>query len=351
MIAEGTSDELKSRVGGERLEVTLRDPAHERLALQALGEEAHAEFPLVIVPGGMNIADAVRALDEAGVTIEDIAIRRPTLDDVFLVAHRPRRGGGRKRCMRSSPTRCVILKRNLIRFRRQPEMLAGYTIQPIMFVLLFVYVFGGSINTGMDYVDFLIPGILVQNITFGGALTAVGLVEDLNKGLIDRFRSLPMARSAVLTGRTLADVVVNILMTVIVIIVGLLVGFSFSNTTVPNVLYGLFLLLLFGYGFSWLFALIGLISTSAENAQQFGFILIFPLTFISSAFVPVENMPPVLEAFANVNPFTITVDAMRHLFVGTPAGNSVWGATLWSLGLIVVFAPIAVLKYRRVSAR
>ncbi len=245
----------------------------------------------------------------------------------------------------------VILKRNLIRFRRQPEMLAGYTIQPIMFVLLFVYVFGGSINTGMDYVDFLIPGILVQNITFGGALTAVGLVEDLNKGLIDRFRSLPMARSAVLTGRTLADVVVNLLMTVIVIVVGLVVGFSFSDTTVVNVLYGLLLLLLFGYGFSWLFALIGLVSTSAENAQQFGFILIFPLTFISSAFVPVENMPPVLEAFAKVNPFTIAVDAMRHLFVGTPAGNSVWGATLWSIGLIAVFAPIAVLKYRRVSAR
>jgi ABC transporter DrrB family efflux protein len=244
----------------------------------------------------------------------------------------------------------VILRRNLQRFRRQPEMLAGYTIQPIMFVLLFVYVFGGSIRTGMDYVDFLIPGILVQNITFGGALTAVGLVEDLNKGLIDRFRSLPMARSAVLTGRTLADVVVNILMAVIVIIVGLIVGFSF-NSDVVNVLYGLVLLLLFGYGFSWLFALIGLVSTSAENAQQFGFILIFPLTFISSAFVPVDNMPAALQAFAEVNPFTITVDAMRHLFVGTPAGNSVWGATLWSLGLIVVFAPLAVLKYRRVSAR
>jgi len=244
----------------------------------------------------------------------------------------------------------VILRRNLQRFRRQPEMLAGYTIQPIMFVLLFVYVFGGSIRTGMDYVDFLIPGILVQNITFGGALTAVGLVEDLNKGLIDRFRSLPMARSAVLTGRTLADVVVNILMAVIVIVVGLIVGFSF-NSTVVHVLYGLVLLLLFGYGFSWLFALIGLVSTSAENAQQFGFILIFPLTFISSAFVPVDNMPAALQAFAEVNPFTITVDAMRHLFVGTPAGNSVWGATLWSIGLIVVFAPLAVLKYRRVSAR
>jgi ABC transporter DrrB family efflux protein len=181
-------------------------------------------------------------------------------------------------------------------------------------------------------------------------LTAVGLVEDLNKGLIDRFRSLPMARSAVLTGRTLADVVVNLLMTVIVIIVGLIVGFGFDSNVV-NVVYGLLLLLLFGYGFSWLFALIGLVSTSAENAQQFGFILIFPLTFISSAFVPVENMPAALEAFAKVNPFTVTVDAMRHLFVGTPAGNSVWGATLWSIGLIVVFAPLAVLKYRRVSAR
>src|SRR3954449_5255443 len=126
----------------------------------------------------------------------------------------------------------VILKRNLIRFRRQPEMLVGYTVQPIMFVLLFVYVFGGSIQTPVPYVDFLIPGIIVQNITFGGALTAVGLVEDLNKGLIDRFRSLPMARAAVLTGRTMADVVVNLLMTVIVILVGLLVGFSFQTSVI-----------------------------------------------------------------------------------------------------------------------
>jgi ABC transporter DrrB family efflux protein len=219
-----------------------------------------------------------------------------------------------------------------------------------MFVLLFVYVFGGSIQTGMDYEDFLIPGIVVQNITFGGALTAVGLVEDLHKGLVDRFRSLPMARSAVLFGRTLADVVVNAFAMVIVILVGLIVGFRFA-TDVPHVLYGIVLLLLFGFAFSWLFALIGLYSSTAENAQQFGFIIVFPLTFISSAFVPVQNMPAALEAFAKVNPFTITVDAMRSLWVGTPAGNSVWGATLWSLGLVIVFAPLAVLKYRRVSAR
>ena len=231
----------------------------------------------------------MRALDDAGVTIEDIAIRRPTLDDVFLelTGHAAEEVS---RCVRCVGDSLVILRRNLQRFRRQPEMLAGYTIQPIMFVLLFVYVFGGSIRTGMDYVDFLIPGILVQNITFGGALTAVGLVEDLNKGLIDRFRSLPMARSAVLTGRTLADVVVNILMAVIVIVVGLIVGFSFNSNLLTPL--RAVLLLLFGYGFSWLFALIGLVSTSAENAQQFGFILIFPLTFISSAFVPVDNCPP-----------------------------------------------------------
>ena len=247
----------------------------------------------------------------------------------------------------------VILQRNLIRFTRQPEMLIGYTIQPIMFVLLFVYVFGGAINlSGFpgSYVDFLLPGILVQNICFGGALTAVGLTEDLNKGLIDRFRSLPMARSAVLAGRTFADVIVNLCSIAIMVAVGLIVGFSFHASAL-DIVAGILLLLLFGYAFSWVFALIGLSANSAETAQQFGFTIIFPLTFISSAFVPVESMPSALEAFAKVNPFTITVDAMRSLFLGTPAGDSIWQATLWGIGLVAVFAPLAVLKYRRVSAR
>src|SRR3982751_4592111 len=161
----------------------------------------------------------------------------------------------------------VILKRNLIRFRRQPEMLAGYTIQPIMFVLLFVYVFGGSIDTGMAYVDFLIPGILVQNITFGGALTAVGLSEDLNKGLIDRFRSLPMARSAVLAGRTAADIVTNSVSLTIMITVGLIIGFDFK-TSALHVIAGIGLILFFGYVFSWIFAFFGLKSSSPESAQS-----------------------------------------------------------------------------------
>jgi ABC transporter DrrB family efflux protein len=243
----------------------------------------------------------------------------------------------------------VITKRNLRAFTRQPEMLIGYTIQPIMFVLLFVYVFGGAISTpGFDYVDFLIPGILVQTICFGGALTAVGLTEDLKKGLIDRFRSLPMARSAVLAGRTASDVVVNIGSIAIMIAVGLIVGFSFDST-VPEVLYGIFLLLLFGYAFSWVFALIGLSVNSAEAAQQFGFTAIFPLTFISSAFVPVKSMPDVLEAFAKVNPFTVTVDAMRSLWIGAPAGNSVWGAFVWAFVILAIFAPLAVARYRRAA--
>ncbi|MEA2310878.1 MAG: type transport system permease protein [Solirubrobacteraceae bacterium] len=245
----------------------------------------------------------------------------------------------------------VVTTRNLRRIPRQPDLLMAFTIQPVMFVLLFVYVFGGAIRTpGMDYVDFLMPGIIVQTISFGGFLTAVGLSEDLGKGLIDRFRSLPMARSAVLAGRTIADMAMNTLSITIMVIVGVIAGFSFS-TSVPEVAAGIAMLLLFGFAFSWLFALIGLSVSSPESANGVGFVLIFPLTFASSAFVPVDSMPEVLRAFAKVNPFTIEVDAIRHLFVGTPAGNSVWGALAWTIGLIAVFAPVAVRKYRSVATR
>jgi len=245
----------------------------------------------------------------------------------------------------------VITRRNLKRVARAPDLLVGYTVQPVMFVLLFVYVFGGAIQVpGLEYVDFLMPGIITQTIAFGGFVTAIGLNEDLRKGLIDRFRSLPMARSAVLAGRTAADVALNVLAITVMILVGILAGFDFS-TSVLEVAAGVGILLLFGYAFSWIFALIGLTASSSESAQALGFIGIFPLTFASSAFVPVESMPAALEAFAEVNPFTIVTDAVRALFVGTPAGNSIWGAVAWSVGLIVVFAPIAVARYRSVSAR
>src|SRR5450755_1451310 len=229
----------------------------------------------------------------------------------------------------------IIAERNLIRLPRKPELLIAFTVQPIMFVLLFRYVFGGAINTGgIPYVDYLIPGIIVQNIAFGGFVTALGLNEDVHKGLIDRFRSLPMARAAVLAGRTLSDVVTNFLSICVLVITGVIIGFSF-HAPVLHVIAGFGVLLLFGYAFSWVFALVGLLASTPESANSAGFIAIFPLTFISSAFVPVSSMPSVLEAFAKVNPFTIEVDAMRSLWTGAPAGNYVWGAVVWAVVILV----------------
>jgi len=243
----------------------------------------------------------------------------------------------------------VIAERNLVRLRRAPDLLIAFTVQPVMFVLLFVYVFGGAISTpGYDYKDFLLPGIIVQNIAFGGFVTALGLNEDLHKGLIDRFRSLPMARAAVLAGRTLADVATNLLSMATLVVTGLIIGFSFDAPAL-DILAGVGLLLLFGYAFSWIFALLGMLVSSPEAANSVGFLAVFPLTFISSAFVPVDSMPSALKWFADVNPFTVVVDAMRHLWVGAPAGNSVWGAVVWALVLIAVFAPLAVSRYRRAA--
>jgi len=244
----------------------------------------------------------------------------------------------------------IIAERNLVRLPRAPDLLLAFTVQPIMFFLLFVYVFGGAIATPgfEDYKDFMLPGIIVQNVAFGGFVTALGLNEDLSKGLIDRFRSLPMARAAVLAGRTLADVVTNILSMVILIVTGLLIGFSF-HAGVVDVIVGILLLIFFGYAFSWVFALLGMLVSSPEAANSVGFIAVFPLTFISSAFVPTESMPDVLRAFAEENPFSIVVNAMRHLWVGTPAENYVWGAFLWSFVILVIFAPLAVRRYRNAA--
>jgi len=243
----------------------------------------------------------------------------------------------------------VIAERNLVRLPRKPELLLAFTVQPIMFVLLFRYVFGGAINTGgVAYVDYLIPGIIVQNIAFGGFVTAIGLNEDVHKGLIDRFRSLPMARPAVLAGRTLSDIVTNFLGVWVLVITGLIIGFSFSGP-VLDIAFGFVLLILIGYAFSWVFALVGLVANTPESANSIGFILIFPLTFISSAFVPTSSMPSWLEAFANVNPFTIFVNAMRSLWLGTPAKNYVWGAVVWAVVILVIFAPLAVRRYRRTA--
>ena len=246
----------------------------------------------------------------------------------------------------------VLAKRNLRRIPRQPDLLIAYTVQPVMFVLLFVYVFGGAIQTpGFDYVDFLMPGIIVQSIAFGGFVTALGLSEDVHKGLIDRFRSLPMSRAAVLLGRTFSDVLLNCLSLTVLLTVGFLAGFNFIDSSIGEVLLGIVLLLMLGYAFSWIFALVGLYSSTPETANAIGFTAIFPLTFASSCFVPVESMPDGLKQFANANPFTTISDAVRSLWLNTPANSDVWMAFVWVVVLTLVFAPLAVARYRKVSAR
>jgi len=246
----------------------------------------------------------------------------------------------------------VLAKRNLARIPRQPDLLIAYTIQPVMFVLLFVFVFGGAIQTpGFEYVDFLMPGIIVQSIAFGGFVTALGLAEDVKKGLIDRFRSLPMSRGAVLLGRTFSDVALNCLSLVVLFAVGFAAGFNFIDASVVDVLAGIVLCLFLGYAFSWIFALVGLYSSSPETANAIGFTLIFPLTFASSVFVPVDSMPDGLRQFAEANPFTTISDAVRSLWLGTPAHTDVWMAFVWCTVLTAIFAPLAVARYRTVAAK
>jgi ABC-2 type transport system permease protein len=244
----------------------------------------------------------------------------------------------------------VLARRNLMRIPRQPDLLIAYTVQPVMFVLLFVFVFGGAIVTpGFDYVDFLMPGIIVQSIAFGGFVTALGLSEDVQKGLIDRFRSLPMSRSAVLAGRTFSDIPLNLLSLVVLLAVGIAAGFNFDSD-IAKIVLGIVLLLFFGYAFSWIFALVGLYSSSPETANSIGFTAIFPLTFASSAFVPVDSMPDGLKQFAEVNPITTVVDAVRALWLSTPANSDIWMSFVWCVVLIAIFAPLAVRRYRVVSA-
>jgi ABC-2 type transport system permease protein/oleandomycin transport system permease protein len=245
----------------------------------------------------------------------------------------------------------AIAWRNLLAYVRLPELAVFSTIQPIMFVLLFRYVFGNSINLSdpnVNYVDYLMPGIIVQTAVFGSAATGIGLAEDLGKGLIERFRSLPMARSAVLTGRTLADSVRNVFVMALITVVGVAVGFRIHGGLLAY-LAALALVLVFAFALSWVVATIGLSASNGEAAQAAIFPMLFPLTFASSAFVDTAFMPGWLQAFANHQPVTITVNAARDLVLGYPAAGNVVGSIAWSVGILAVFGPLAVRKYRRAA--
>jgi ABC-2 type transport system permease protein/oleandomycin transport system permease protein len=242
-----------------------------------------------------------------------------------------------------------LWKRNLLAYRRTPDLLVFSTIQPVMFVLLFSFVFGGAIQTGpIPYIDFLLPGILVQSGLFGSTQTGVGLAEDVRSGMIDRYRSLPMARSAVIAGRILADATRNMFVLTLMVGVGFIIGFRFHGSVagaIAMVLVGV----VFAQAFSWISAAIGMSVRRAETAQVASFVLVFPLTFISSVFVPIETMPDWLRAVAEHSPVTLTVDAMRGLALGTEFWESLMRSSAWIVGIMVVFIPVAIWRYRRIS--
>ena len=237
--------------------------------------------------------------------------------------------------------------RNLTVMTRLPQVLVFSLVQPVIFVLMFRYVFGGAIEVpGRDYVDYLMPGIFVQTVSFGALNTAIGLAEDKNKGLLERLRSLPMSRSAVLGGRVLADTVRNVLIIVLMILIGLLVGFR-THTNLLAVVAGIGVLVLFGFSLAWLFALIGLSVTNAEAAQAAAFPIMAPLVFASNAFVDPSSMPDWLGWWAERQPVSKAAEAVRALMLGGPTAGPVTASLLWTAGITAVLAPLATARYRR----
>ncbi len=242
----------------------------------------------------------------------------------------------------------VMAVRQLRKILRRPMYVVYLFVQPVIFVLLFRYVFGGAINTGrVSYVDYLMPGIIVMTATFGALTTGLGLTEDLSAGVVDRFRSLPIARSAVLVGRTAADLITNCATLIIMLLLGFAVGFR-PTQPVWQIALGFLLVLAFAYVFSWISAFVGISVRNPETAQSVGFIWVFPLVFASSAFVPTATMPAAVRAFAEVNPITLVVNSTRALTIGHGhALSSSLGALAWLAGLLLVFIPLAVRAFRR----
>ncbi|HET6214728.1 MAG TPA: ABC transporter permease [Micromonosporaceae bacterium] len=255
----------------------------------------------------------------------------------------------------------VVAKRNLIKIKRIPDLLVFSTIQPIMFVLLFAYVFGGSIQIpGVNYREYLMPGIFVQTVAFGAGVTAIGLADDLQKGIVDRFRSLPMSRAAVLVGRTTSDLLNNVFVTVVMSLTGLLVGWRI-HTGLWEGLAGYLLLFLFGYAMSWISAVIGLSVKSVEVAQSAGFIWMFPLTFVSNVFVATDKLPGWLQPIAEWNPISSVALALRDLWgnapeglargSGFPANHPIELTLIWCALILLAFIPLAISRYRKAATR
>ncbi len=246
----------------------------------------------------------------------------------------------------------VVTGRNLRHFTRQPQLLLFSTVQPIMFVLLFAFVFGGAIEAslppGVAYIDFLLPGIFIQSQAFRSTQTAIGLAQDLERGVVDRFRSMPMARAAVLVGRTAADLVRGVFVVALMVAVGYLIGFRFQEGLL-SALGAVAVVSGFGFALSWIFTYVALTVREVETVQSAGFVAIFPLVFASSIFVPVSTMPSWLQSIAEASPITASVDAARALSIGGEVSEPLLQALAWYAGILLVFIPLCVRRYRRMS--
>jgi ABC transporter DrrB family efflux protein len=387
IVAQGTAGELKHRLGGDVLEARVSSASDLDRAAALIAElgqgvpRVDAEERRVSLPttGATEVLIAAgRRLQEEGIALADLGIRHPSLDDVFLSLTgnaaparaggadtdggspraRPTPRGAAKPTPRHAPMPTAaaardtggVARRNLLRIVRNPRLLVISAVQPALLLVLFRYVLGGAIRIpGGSYVDYIVPAVFIEAVMIGGMATAIGLADDLGSGIIDRFRSLPMARSAVLAGRTLADLSRSVFSLALMVGLGLLVGFHFHGG-IGAIIGGLALVIVFGYCFSWVYATIGLLTKDPETAQIAGILPFFVLVFASSAIVPVATMPGWLQPFARHQPVSITINAVRALLQGEPTHNWVWQSLAWSAGILVVFFTIAVRLYRDVTA-
>jgi ABC-2 type transport system permease protein len=331
----------------------------------------------ITTSGGVHhLTQVLDSMEKAGVKVESLSLHRPTLDDVFLslTGHEATKTAEEEKAASAADSQTttaplapakavvaekrssiawavrdsrVLIERSLKHIIKNLDQLLSVVISPLMFLLLFRYVFGGAINTGgTTYVNYLVAGILVQMAAFGASTTAVSVATDLKRGIVDRFRSLPMFSPALLIGHVTADLARNVASTVIMLAAGLLVGFR-PNANVQEWLLVFGLLLVFTFAISWVSAIMGLLAKSVEAVQWMTFLFIFPLTFASSAFVPTEGMPTGLRIFAENQPVTHVIEAMRAWLVGTPIGDHAWLSFVWLIGLTIVAIPVATRLFRR----
>ena len=383
VVASGTASELKQRIGTTVLELGFADRDSAARARQVLAEQFSAvatEMPTTVACAGDASPQMVRAvLDVLGRGRYRVDLDRratPIARRCVPATHEPANQLDRQLlarcsmtittftmnttdtriCVDETPTRPAIYElvgdvralaaRNLIRLRRDPQLIVLATVQPVLFVLMFRYVFGGAIHVpGMRYVDFLMPGIWVLTVVMGALQTAVGIAEDLQNGLIERLRSLPMNRAAMLIGRTTSDMVRNVVVVSLMTCVGFVVGFRL-HTNVAEMVAAFVLLLAFAYALSWLFVLLGLLCGNAETAQALSFPIMAVLVFASGSFVPVSTMPGWMQGFARNQPVTAVVNGLRSLVLGGAATHNLMVAVSWVIGMIAITAPLAAHRYR-----